>query len=226
MGLDSFHASVQKIGGLRWFRISFRHWPDVSFCNRTGHPQRLCPYPDNLEWSGVQFLTCYEPYSHVSYCAEGLVSSLVCDSDRNRFPYHTVRHVFRMLSGVTRNLGTAQVLVLVIESGMIYSAALIIEISCYFSGSNAFYIVYDPIAQLTVRFTYLSSFIYHSSHWFRKVNRADHDPASRCIQTNVKRHQNSCQRIRTAVQRLHDFADRQLPHQPRPYLYDHNDRNT
>lgn len=57
-----------------------------------------------------------------------------------------------MISGVTRNLGTAQILVLVIESGMIYSAALIIEISCYFSGSNAFYIVYDPVAQLTVSF--------------------------------------------------------------------------
>lgn len=55
-----------------------------------------------------------------------------------------------MLSGVTRNFGTAKVLVLVIESGMIYSASLIIEISCYFSGSNSFYIVYDPIAQLTV----------------------------------------------------------------------------
>lgn len=54
-----------------------------------------------------------------------------------------------MISGVTRGLGTAKILVLIIESGMIYSAALIIEISCYFSGSNAFYIVYDPIAQLT-----------------------------------------------------------------------------
>jgi len=56
-----------------------------------------------------------------------------------------------MISGVTRNLGVAKILVLVIESGMIYSAALIIEIACYFAGSNAFYILYDPIAQLTVR---------------------------------------------------------------------------
>jgi len=55
-----------------------------------------------------------------------------------------------MISGVSRSLGTAKILVLVIESGMIYSAALIIEIACYFSGSNAFYILYDPIAQLTV----------------------------------------------------------------------------
>ena len=42
------------------------------------------------------------------------------------------------------------VLVLIIESAMIYSAALVIEITLYFIGSNAFYIVYDPIAQLTV----------------------------------------------------------------------------
>lgn len=60
-----------------------------------------------------------------------------------------VWHVFRMISGVASSLGAAKVLVLVIESGMIYSAALIIEICCYFSGSNSFYIVYDPIAQLT-----------------------------------------------------------------------------
>lgn len=40
---------------------------------------------------------------------------------------------------------------LIIESAMIYSAALLLEIILYFSNSNAFYIVYDPIAQLTVR---------------------------------------------------------------------------
>lgn len=60
-----------------------------------------------------------------------------------------------MISGVSRNLGTAKILVLIIESGMIYSAALIIEISCYFAGSNAFYILYDPIAQLTVSSVHL-----------------------------------------------------------------------
>lgn len=34
---------------------------------------------------------------------------------------------------------------------MIYSVALICEITLYFLNSNAFYIIYDPIAQLTVR---------------------------------------------------------------------------
>ena len=43
-----------------------------------------------------------------------------------------------------------KVLLVVIESGMIYSIALICEITLYFLNSNAFYIVYDPIAQLTV----------------------------------------------------------------------------
>ena len=43
-----------------------------------------------------------------------------------------------------------KVLLVIIESGMIYSVALICEITLYFLKSNAFYIVYDPIAQLTV----------------------------------------------------------------------------
>ncbi|CAL1712979.1 unnamed protein product [Somion occarium] len=42
-----------------------------------------------------------------------------------------------------------RVLLIVIESGMIYSVALICELTLYFLNSNAFYIVYDPIAQLT-----------------------------------------------------------------------------
>ncbi|RDX52709.1 hypothetical protein OH76DRAFT_1399966 [Lentinus brumalis] len=42
-----------------------------------------------------------------------------------------------------------KVFMLIIESAMIYSAAVLIEIVLYFSNSNAFYIVYDPIAQLT-----------------------------------------------------------------------------
>jgi len=42
-----------------------------------------------------------------------------------------------------------RILLVVIESGMIYSAALICEITLYFLASNAFYIIYDPIAQLT-----------------------------------------------------------------------------
>ncbi|KAJ3975776.1 hypothetical protein EV361DRAFT_431448 [Lentinula raphanica] len=42
-----------------------------------------------------------------------------------------------------------RVLILVIESGAIYSSALVIEITLYFLNNNAFYIIYDPIAQLT-----------------------------------------------------------------------------
>ncbi len=44
-----------------------------------------------------------------------------------------------------------RILLIIIESGMVYSVALICEITLYFLKSNAFYIVYDPIAQLTVR---------------------------------------------------------------------------
>ena len=41
-------------------------------------------------------------------------------------------------------------LVLVVESGAIYSSALVFEIISYFLNSNVFYIMYNPIAQLTV----------------------------------------------------------------------------
>ncbi|GBE85106.1 predicted protein [Sparassis crispa] len=53
------------------------------------------------------------------------------------------------LSGGTSSFRYWRVLVMVIESGMIYSVALICEISLYFLNLNAFYIVYDPIGQLT-----------------------------------------------------------------------------
>ncbi len=55
------------------------------------------------------------------------------------------------IGGGTANFRYWRILLIVIESGMVYSIALIIEITLYFIGSNAFYIVYDPIAQLTVR---------------------------------------------------------------------------
>ena len=55
------------------------------------------------------------------------------------------------LGGGAANFRYWRILLIVIESGMIYSIALVIEITLYFIGSNAFYIVYDPIAQLTVR---------------------------------------------------------------------------
>ncbi|KIY63296.1 hypothetical protein CYLTODRAFT_403470 [Cylindrobasidium torrendii FP15055 ss-10] len=42
-----------------------------------------------------------------------------------------------------------RVLAMIVESGAIYSSAIIIEITLYFLNSNAFYIIYDPIAQLT-----------------------------------------------------------------------------
>ncbi|KAH9841392.1 uncharacterized protein C8Q71DRAFT_853791 [Rhodofomes roseus] len=42
-----------------------------------------------------------------------------------------------------------RILVIIVESGMIYSIALICEVTLYFLGLNSFYIVYDPIGQLT-----------------------------------------------------------------------------
>ncbi|KAK7472403.1 hypothetical protein VKT23_000517 [Stygiomarasmius scandens] len=42
-----------------------------------------------------------------------------------------------------------RIMLIIVESGAVYSSALIIEITLYFLGNNAFYIIYDPIAQLT-----------------------------------------------------------------------------
>jgi len=53
------------------------------------------------------------------------------------------------LSGGPANFRYWRILVIVVESGMIYSVALICEVTLYFLGLNSFYIVYDPIGQLT-----------------------------------------------------------------------------
>lgn len=57
----------------------------------------------------------------------------------------------RRISQLTSSIKYRRVLALVVESGAIYSSALLIEITLYFLNTNAFYIIYDPIAQLTVR---------------------------------------------------------------------------
>lgn len=59
-----------------------------------------------------------------------------------------VWYMFRATGGVA-HFQYWRILLIVIESGMVYSVALICEITLYFLNSNAFYIVYDPIAQLT-----------------------------------------------------------------------------
>ncbi|KZT11847.1 uncharacterized protein LAESUDRAFT_641340 [Laetiporus sulphureus 93-53] len=59
-----------------------------------------------------------------------------------------VRFILRMCGG-TVNFRYWRILLIVIESGMIYSVALICEVTLYFLGLNSFYIVYDPIGQLT-----------------------------------------------------------------------------
>ncbi|KAL0581779.1 hypothetical protein V5O48_000256 [Marasmius crinis-equi] len=62
--------------------------------------------------------------------------------------FNVNRYLGRQFSLSKTFVNYQRILVLIIESGAIYSSALIIEITLYFLGSNAFYIVYDPIAQL------------------------------------------------------------------------------
>ena len=65
-------------------------------------------------------------------------------------PYRYLEQQLKDLPGRKGAYKYRKVLALVIESGAIYSSALIVEITLYFLNTNAFYIVYDPIAQLTV----------------------------------------------------------------------------
>ena len=75
--------------------------------------------------------------------------------------------MFRQDGGTMANFRYWKVLLIIIESGMIYSVALICEITLYFLSSNAFYIVYDPIAQLTVRHLPFTSLLNHHIHMQR-----------------------------------------------------------
>lgn len=71
------------------------------------------------------------------------------------------RYMFRTGGDTRKAFRYWRILLIIIESGMVYSIALICEITLYFLNSNAFYIVYDPIAQLTVR---SSPSHYHMPH--------------------------------------------------------------
>ncbi len=77
------------------------------------------------------------------------------DVERSLFSNAT-RYITRDTGGV-KEFRFFRAFLLIIESAMIYSTALLIEIILYFSGNNAFYIVYDPIAQLTVSLVILHS---------------------------------------------------------------------
>ena len=71
----------------------------------------------------------------------------------NLLPRRYLERQIKDLPDHRHSLRYRKVLALVIESGAIYSSALVIEITLYFLNTNAFYIVYDPIAQLTVSHT-------------------------------------------------------------------------
>ncbi|CCM04916.1 uncharacterized protein FIBRA_07113 [Fibroporia radiculosa] len=57
-------------------------------------------------------------------------------------------YMLRLSDGIA-NFRYWRIMLIVIESGMIYSVALICEVTLYFMGLNSFYIIYDPIGQLT-----------------------------------------------------------------------------
>ncbi|PBK74069.1 hypothetical protein ARMSODRAFT_951628 [Armillaria solidipes] len=74
--------------------------------------------------------------------------SLVTNVVATSFIAFRIWHLGRQLT-FSSSFKYRRVLTLVVESGLIYSSALVIEITLYFLNTNAFYIIYDPIAQLT-----------------------------------------------------------------------------
>ena len=43
------------------------------------------------------------------------------------------------------------IMIMFIESGALYSSAIIVELALYFTHSNAIYIIFDAMAQIIVR---------------------------------------------------------------------------
>lgn len=104
-----------------------------------------------MERLAILVVPRYECRRHDTHCGEDLVRSGSATYPVGYTSYGIPRFIMRESGGVvTSHFRYTKVLLLVIESAMIYSAALLVEITLYFIGSNAFYIVYDPIAQLTV----------------------------------------------------------------------------
>ncbi|KAJ7594904.1 hypothetical protein C8J56DRAFT_927929 [Mycena floridula] len=84
-------------------------------------------------WNGSVFI--------LSLCTNVLVTTLIAAR---------IWFISRQINSVlSTSFKYRRVLALVVESGSIYSSALVIEITLYFLNSNGFYIIYDPIAQLT-----------------------------------------------------------------------------
>jgi hypothetical protein len=98
----------------------------------------------------VHTLADYECYGDQPDRVQDLVRlSIIIQKFKLTLPL--CRYVARSINSVVKSsFAYYRVLALVVESGAIYSSALIIEITLYFLNTNAFYIIYDPIAQLTV----------------------------------------------------------------------------
>ncbi|OSX62671.1 hypothetical protein POSPLADRAFT_1122355, partial [Postia placenta MAD-698-R-SB12] len=56
-------------------------------------------------------------------------------------------HLLQLSQGLT-TFRTWKILLIIVESGMIYSISVTLMLSLYYLGSNSFYIIYDPIDQL------------------------------------------------------------------------------
>ena len=133
---------------------------------------RMTVDPGALEWIALRPVSRYQRHRDHAYRCTNLVRPLHIPFPIVIWLTSLTRFMNREASTVSTQFRYTKVLVLIIESAMIYSAALVVEITLYFIGSNAFYIVYDPIAQLTVRS--LLDFLLASQHFLISTGRVSY----------------------------------------------------
>ena len=100
----------------------------------------------------VLHVSRHQCYCNHAHCWENLVRRVHSVPSLNVLTKYLNRWIGRQIDDAHTRSATRyrRVLLLIIESGAIYSSAVLIEIILYFLPHNAFYIVYDPIAQLVV----------------------------------------------------------------------------
>ncbi|THH30055.1 hypothetical protein EUX98_g4135 [Antrodiella citrinella] len=107
----------------------------------------VCGFAQTVYFARAKKL--HSAFAHILQVWNGSLFSLSLATNLTVTLLISLRVWYMLREGSGAKFRYWRVLLIIIESGMIYSVALICEITLYFLGNNAFYIVYDPIAQLT-----------------------------------------------------------------------------
>jgi len=107
----------------------------------------VCGFAQTVYFARAKKL--HSAFAHILQVWNGSLFSLSLATNLTVTILISLRVWYMLREDSGRNFRYWRILLIIIESGMIYSVALICEITLYFLNNNAFYIVYDPIAQLT-----------------------------------------------------------------------------